>query len=66
MPLKADLELAAITLPLDVVLELANAARGSLSEGTAALLKIEVAAVLTAIPRLEDEIIMAIFKDAFG
>lgn len=66
MSLRADLELAAITLPLDVVLEMAAAAKGNLSEETAGLLKIEVASVLTSIPRLEDEVVKAIFKEAFG
>ena len=65
MPLRADLELAAITLPLDVVLELATAAKGKLSEETAALLKIEVASVLCSIPRLEEEVVTAIFKETF-
>ncbi len=65
MPLRADLELAAITLPLDVVLELATAAKGRLSEETAALLKIEVASVLSSIPRLEDEVVEAILNEAF-
>jgi hypothetical protein len=65
MPLRTDLELAAITLPLDVVLELASAAKGKLSEETAALLKIEVASVLCSIPRLEEEVVTAIFKETF-
>lgn len=65
MPLRADLELAAITLPLDVVLELASAAKGKLSEETAALLKVEVASVLCSIPRLEEEVVTAIFKETF-
>lgn len=65
MPLQSDLELAAITLPLDIVLELAAAARGKLSEETAALLKIEVASVLCSIPRLEEEVVTAIFKETF-
>src|SRR3546814_10430616 len=38
-----------ISLPLDVVLELAAAAKGKLSEETAALLKVEVASVLCSI-----------------
>lgn len=66
MPLRSDLERAAITLPLDVVLELATAAKGGLSEETAALLKIEVGYVLTSLPSVEDEVVKAIFKDAFG
>lgn len=66
MPLRSDLELAAITLPLDIVLELATTARGRLSEETEALLKIEVASVLTSLPRLEDEVVKAIFKETFG
>ena len=66
MPLRSDLETAAITLPLDVVLELATAAKGKLSEETAALLKIEVAHVLSSLPSVEDEVVKAIFKDAFG
>lgn len=65
MPLRSDLELAAITLPLDVVLELATAAKGKLSEETAALLKIEVVSVLSLLPRLEDEVVGAIMKEAF-
>lgn len=65
MPLRADLELAAITLPLDVVLELVTAAKGKLSEETAALLKIEVASVLCSIARLEEEVVSAIFKETF-
>lgn len=65
MPLRSDLELAAITLPLDVVLELATAAKGKMSEETAALLKIEVASVLSSLPRLEDEVVKAIFKETF-
>lgn len=65
MPLRADLELAAITLPLDVVLEMAAAAKGKLPEEAAALLKIEVASVLSSIPGIEDEVVSAIFKDAF-
>jgi hypothetical protein len=65
MPLRADLELAAITLPLDVVLELATAAKGKLSEETAALLKVEVASVLCSIPRLEEEVVTAIFRETF-
>lgn len=65
MPLRADLELAAITLPLDVVLELASAAKGRLSEETAALLKVEVASVLCSLPRLEEEVVTAIFKETF-
>lgn len=65
MPLRADLELAAITLPLDVVLELATAAKGKLSEETAALLKVEVATVLCSIPRLEEEVVTAIFRETF-
>lgn len=65
MPLRSDLELAAITLPLDIVLQLAEAAKGKLSEETEALLKIEVAAVLTTIPGVEDEVVMAIFNEAF-
>ena len=63
--LRADLELAAITLPLDVVLELATAAKGKLSEETAALLKVEVASVLCSIPRLEEEVVTAIFRETF-
>jgi hypothetical protein len=66
MPLRADLELASITLPLDIVLDLAAAAKGKLSEETSALLKIEVASVLTSIAGLEDEVVMAIYKEAFG
>lgn len=66
MPLRADLELSAITLPLDVVLELATAAKGKLSEETATLLKVEVAAVLTTIAGLEDEVVKAIFDEALG
>ncbi len=65
MPLRADLELAAITLPLDVVLEVATAAKGKLSEETAALLKVEVASVLCSIPRLEEEVVTAIFRETF-
>ena len=65
MPLRNDLEIAAITLPLDVVLDLAAAAKGKLSEETSALLKIEVASVLTSIPGVEDEVVKAIFKEAF-
>lgn len=65
MPLRADLEIAAITLPLDVVLQLAAAAKGNLSDETAALLKIEVAHVLATIPGIEDEVMTAIFKEAF-
>lgn len=65
MPLRADLELAAITLPLDVVLDLCAAAKGKLSEETAALLKVEVGYVLSTIPRLEDEVVKAIFNEAF-
>ena len=65
MPLRADLELAAITLPLDVVLEMATAAKGKLSEETAALLKVEVASVLTSLPRIEEEVVTAIFKETF-
>lgn len=66
MPLRADLELAAITLPLDVVLEAVTAAKGKLSEETEALLKIEIASVLTSISGIEDEVVMAIFNEAFG
>lgn len=65
MPLRADLELAAITLPLDVVLEMATAAKGKLPEETAALLKVEVASVLCSIPRLEEEVVTAIFRETF-
>jgi hypothetical protein len=65
MPLRSDLEVAAITLPLDIVLQLVEAAKGKLSEETVALLKIEVASVLTSIPGIEDEVIKAIFKEAF-
>ncbi len=65
MPLRADLELAAITLPLDVVLEMAAAAKGKLSDETAALLKVEVVSVLYSIARLEEEVVTAIFKEAF-
>lgn len=65
MPLRSDLELAAITLPLDIVLQLAEAAKGKLSEETVALLKIEVASVLTSIPGIEDEVVTAIFNEAF-
>jgi len=65
MPLRADLELAAITLPLDIVLELAAAAKGKLPEETAALLKIEVASVLCSIPGIEEEVVKAIFKETF-
>lgn len=65
MPLRADLELAAITLPLDVVLELATAVKGKLPEETVALLKIEVASVLSSISGIEDEVVSAIFKGAF-
>lgn len=66
MPLRSDLELAAITLPLDVVLQLATAAKGRLSEETSALLKIEAASVLASIPGIEDEVVRAIFDEAFG
>ncbi|MGB3844278.1 MAG: hypothetical protein WA940_00275 [Sphingopyxis sp.] len=66
MPLRSDLELAAITLPLDVVLDLCSAAKGKLSEETAALLKVEVAHVLASLPRVEEEVVKAIFKEAFG
>ncbi|QVJ07667.1 hypothetical protein L7H23_01090 [Sphingopyxis sp. BSN-002] len=66
MPLRADLELAAITLPLDIVLRLAEASKGKLSEETVALLKIEVASVLMSIPGIEEEVVMAIFNEAFG
>lgn len=65
MPLRADLELAAITLPLDVVITLATAAKGRLPEDIAALVKIEVASVLASLPRIEDEVVRAIFKEAF-
>ena len=65
MPLRSDLEQAAITLPLDVVLDLCAAAKGKLPEETAALLKIEVGYVLATLPRLEDEVVKAIFKEAF-
>ena len=65
MPLRADLELAAITLPLDIVLELATAAKGKLSEETTALLKVEVASVLCSIPGIEEEVVTAIFKETF-
>ncbi|HMO74048.1 MAG TPA: hypothetical protein PKD48_01760 [Sphingopyxis sp.] len=66
MPLRADLELAAITLPLDVVLEVITAAKGKLSEETEALLKIEVAHILYSVPRIEKEVMDAIFKETFG
>lgn len=65
MPLRSDLEIASITLPLDVVLDLCTAAKGKLSEETAALLKIEVASVLCSIPRMEEEVVTAIFKETF-
>ncbi len=52
-------------MPLDVVLELASAAKGKLSEETAALLKVEVASVLCSIPRLEEEVVTAIFRETF-
>lgn len=65
MPLRSNLELAATTLPLDVVLELAAGAKGRLSEETSALLKIEVASVLASIPGIEDEVVRAIFSEAF-
>jgi hypothetical protein len=65
MPLRADLELASITLPLDIVLELAAAAKGKLPEETAALLKVEVASVLCSIPGIEEEVVTAIFKETF-
>lgn len=65
MPLRSDLELAAITLPLDIVLDLCAAAKGNLSEETSSLLKIEVASVLTTIAGLEEEVVTAIIKDAF-
>lgn len=65
MPLRSDLELAAITLPLDIVLQLAEASKGKLSEETVALLKIEVASVLTSIVSIEDEVVRAIFAEAF-
>jgi hypothetical protein len=66
MPLRADLELAAITLPLDVVLTTIAAAKGRLDEGAAALLQIEVGCVLAAIPGLEGEVLEAIMRDTFG
>ena len=65
MPLRSDLELAAITLPLDVVLDLCEAAKGKLSEETATLLKIEVGHVLASLTRVEEEVVKAIFKEAF-
>ena len=65
MPLRADLELASITLPLDIVLEMATAAKGELSEETAALLKVEVASVLCSIPGIEEEVVKAIFNETF-
>ncbi|OWQ98387.1 hypothetical protein [Sphingopyxis witflariensis] len=65
MPLKTDLELAAITLPLDVVLETIGAAKGKLTPETAALLKVEVSYVLASLTRLENEVVNAIFRDAF-
>jgi hypothetical protein len=64
MPLRTDLELAAITLPLDVVLDLAAAAKGNIPADTAALLKVEVAHVLASLP-LEAEVYRAIIKEAF-
>lgn len=66
MPLRADLELAAITLPLDVVLAVCAGAKGSLSEETAALLQIEIASALCSIPGIEEEVVKAILKDTFG
>jgi len=65
MPLRSDLEQAAITLPLDVVLDLCTAAKGGLTKETEALLKVEVASVLTTIAGLENEVVKAIFKEAF-
>lgn len=65
-PLRSDLELAAITLPLDIVLEMAVASKGKLSEETTALLRIEVGSVLSSIPGLEEEVFRAVFAEAFG
>ena len=68
MALKLDLEIATVTLPLDVVLKVTKAARGKghLSEETLALLQIETASVLSEVDGLEDEVLRSILRDSLG
>lgn len=68
MALKLDLEIATVTLPLDVVLEVTKAARGKgeLSEETLTLLQIEAASVLYEVDGLEEEVLRSILRDSLG
>lgn len=68
MALKLDLEIATVTLPLDVVLEVTKAARrkGELSEETLTLLQIEAASVLYEVDGLEEEVLRSILRDSLG
>jgi hypothetical protein len=66
VPLTASLEASAITLPLDIVLTVLKAAKGNLDEETKALMQIELASALCALPGVEEEVIKAIMKDACG
>jgi hypothetical protein len=69
MPLAFDLETTAITLPLDTVLEMLELIQKSdqrLPEETEGLLKVEVASVLSYMESVEEEVLKAIFKRAFG
>ena len=68
MALKLDLEIATVTLPLDVVLEVTKAARrkGELSGETLTLLQIEAASVLYEVDGLEEEVLRSILRDSLG
>lgn len=67
MALLHDLEVAAVTLPLDTVLEVLRGLQGKpVSVETLALMKIEVASVLCNMPGIEDEVIEGLLREAFG
>ncbi|HEY0623186.1 hypothetical protein [Sphingomonas sp.] len=62
-----DLQTAAITLPLDTVLEVLKGTRGfPVSEETMALMKVEVGSVICGMESLEEEVAEGILKDTFG
>jgi hypothetical protein len=62
-----DLEETAITLPLDVVLEVLRGTQGKLiSPETLVLIRTEVSGVLHSIPGVEEEVICGVLREAFG
>lgn len=67
MPLHNALETAAITLPLDTVLEVLRGTRGEpVSPETMALMKVEVGSALCALPGIEDEVVDGLLRQTFG